>query len=711
LDIGSASSHQIVVYAQSTHFSIGSGLSGSNSTGIYSFSSGLISTTSNSLHISIANKSGAFNILNQLERGKTWFQNLGYTFTNSTGVLWPSSLGSYFEPTAGVMHILGVGADIDEFDDDIILHEFGHLAMEKFSLDHSLGGGHSLSGRYDLRLAWSEGAATFISSAIRNDSLNIDFTGGSTPSQVNINSPSSLQTQSSNEVAVAHVLWNAYLLDGSSGQRTIDAMAKFKSLPSTLSDEQISLDTFMDVYAGSNISSYTSERQMAYQHDQLSLGKSSTAPEPVTESKTSSGLTFYPSKGSDWFSFSGNAGDNLIITTLDTGNGALTFLKFYDEKLALLASNEQASTAISETTSKLDLTITTTGNYLIEAGRFTSTTKNVGYNASINALASAYSKTVGRYGNYSLKFEITRSTASPSNSGSSTTSTGNTTTDTTTSTGNTTTGTTTSTGNTTTDTTTSTGNTTTDTTTSTGNTTTGSTASTGNTTTTDSTASTGSTTTADSTTSTTDTTAAVTTKVEANLNSTINSTDFSTPSNISSTLASIANNLGEGVSAVSSTVGEVSYAAQIVSSASEVVTIKDSTLDLNMSNLPLNTKFYAMTSPLSNVQNILPTGATGKLMTFQLQSANNTTISTGFNIQMTLKNTNASSSSKLYVYQSSSNSFVDSGFDLSTSGSDLIITVTHFSSYILVDNPSSTATTNSAAALTSGGGGGGCLIR
>ena len=180
IDIGTASSYILTVSAKSDFFTIGSGLSGSNATGVYSYSTSSSSLTSQNVHISRSNSSGAFNILHQLERGRTWFLNFGHSFSRSTSVLWPSSEGSFYEPTANVMHILsnssGLG-DIDEFDDDIILHEFGHIAIEDLSKDHSLGGGHSLNGQYDLRLAWSEGVATYLSSAIRNSSINIDFTG------------------------------------------------------------------------------------------------------------------------------------------------------------------------------------------------------------------------------------------------------------------------------------------------------------------------------------------------------------------------------------------------------------------------------------------------------------------------------------------------------------------------------------------------------
>jgi hypothetical protein len=50
-----------------------------------------------------------------------------------------------------------VNADADEFDSSVIAHEFGHYYEDAFSRADSLGGPHSLFGRHDHTLAFSEG--------------------------------------------------------------------------------------------------------------------------------------------------------------------------------------------------------------------------------------------------------------------------------------------------------------------------------------------------------------------------------------------------------------------------------------------------------------------------------------------------------------------------------------------------------------------------
>ncbi len=58
---------------------------------------------------------------------------------------------------------LGVSeADYDEYDDDVLMHEFGHFLLENYAKDDSPGGCHNLTdNNLDLRLAWSEGLGEF----------------------------------------------------------------------------------------------------------------------------------------------------------------------------------------------------------------------------------------------------------------------------------------------------------------------------------------------------------------------------------------------------------------------------------------------------------------------------------------------------------------------------------------------------------------------
>lgn len=88
----------------------------------------------------------------------------------TSGNLTDGNIGTSFY-TSGeyIMYILGdEDSDTDEYDASVIQHEFGHFLEDVISRSDSIGGSHSTSNAYDMRLAFSEGfanALTAITSA------------------------------------------------------------------------------------------------------------------------------------------------------------------------------------------------------------------------------------------------------------------------------------------------------------------------------------------------------------------------------------------------------------------------------------------------------------------------------------------------------------------------------------------------------------------
>ncbi len=95
-----------------------------------------------------------------------------------TVVYFVSSPGSYYTPVQHVIHVGGATTDSDGYDDAVVLHETGHYVEDTISLTDSEGGRHD--GRpASPNLAWSEGFATWFSSAVRNDPRYMDsYSGG-----------------------------------------------------------------------------------------------------------------------------------------------------------------------------------------------------------------------------------------------------------------------------------------------------------------------------------------------------------------------------------------------------------------------------------------------------------------------------------------------------------------------------------------------------
>jgi hypothetical protein len=88
------------------------------------------------------------------------------------------------------------------------MHEYGHFIASSFSHDNSPGGTHSLSeSDQDVRLAWSEGWATFFGSAVLGSPLAVDTRAGGVSS---FNIESATNSFTTNEVSVSAILWDIF---------------------------------------------------------------------------------------------------------------------------------------------------------------------------------------------------------------------------------------------------------------------------------------------------------------------------------------------------------------------------------------------------------------------------------------------------------------------------------------------------------------------
>jgi len=176
-----------------------------------------------------ARKSGAFNILEQIQRSNDFvhsadsqFQPFPFTIfwsernQNKFGSIRDGFVGTtYFSLSTGTAFVLGDrSTDSDEYDDSVLIHEYAHMLAAKFSRDDSIGGAHRLGDNLDPRVAWSEGWANFFSAAVRNDSVYRDSSG---PGGVNVlrfdleeNYPPGSWTGYGSETSVQVLLWDFF---------------------------------------------------------------------------------------------------------------------------------------------------------------------------------------------------------------------------------------------------------------------------------------------------------------------------------------------------------------------------------------------------------------------------------------------------------------------------------------------------------------------
>jgi hypothetical protein len=197
----------------------------------YSVSTPVDGGRSNS-SVAIADRSrisGAFNILEMVERANETVRAADpaieppamtiYWSTKNTrrsGNIAQGLIGtSYFNVANGTAYILGDrNDDSDEFDDAVIVHEYGHLLAARFSRDDSPGGETHIGDILDPRVAWSEGWANFFSSAVRNDSVWRDGSGanGSNVYRFDLNDkiPAADRPGYWSETSVGTLLWELY---------------------------------------------------------------------------------------------------------------------------------------------------------------------------------------------------------------------------------------------------------------------------------------------------------------------------------------------------------------------------------------------------------------------------------------------------------------------------------------------------------------------
>ncbi|OFZ67910.1 MAG: hypothetical protein A2V79_02310 [Betaproteobacteria bacterium RBG_16_56_24] len=120
---------------------------------------------------------GAFNILDVFTSGAEFVQSLSGSYPPALASYW--QVGSYYGtyycatpdyycPFGEGIYVLNYGGDTDEYDDDVMWHEYGHFIAAKFSKDDSPGGVHYISSNdLDLRLSWSEGWGDFFPGAVK----------------------------------------------------------------------------------------------------------------------------------------------------------------------------------------------------------------------------------------------------------------------------------------------------------------------------------------------------------------------------------------------------------------------------------------------------------------------------------------------------------------------------------------------------------------
>lgn len=157
--------------------------------------------------------SGPWNIFDTLVRGYDFARAQGVAASQIPQVQAQWAVGNldgtYYDPNIRTIMLLGGSSDSDDFDDPVIMHEYGHFMEDTLGYSKNPGGSHSWTSRVSPALAWSEGWATFFSSAVRNSQYYFDWMAGGAM-VIDLEQPTDNPLSDWVEGAVAGSLWDIF---------------------------------------------------------------------------------------------------------------------------------------------------------------------------------------------------------------------------------------------------------------------------------------------------------------------------------------------------------------------------------------------------------------------------------------------------------------------------------------------------------------------
>ncbi len=411
---------------------------------------------------------GAFNIYSVLRAGTDFVRAAANWSPPPVTALWQrgGAGGTFYCPLQGVVGCvpgtisidsrLTGNRDTDEFDDDVIWHEFGHFVADQvIGKDDSWGGCHSTEANdYPLPLAWSEGWGNYFSLAVKNwlktnqpsalstnlittyvdddeypGSVRVSFNFPAAAPNRKIGEPEDKYHRAGSEVAVTNILWELDQAFGSAALFQVLMDTRYTSNRTRASSMEMFWDTWL---AGreSNVDevatltgifekwgvSYTrdvyesddslAEVAHALVNDQAQL-RALYQPPPAADPA--------PRRDVDLVSFQAEAGQTYEITTFNLRNGADTYMRILDANALEQASHDDVFTdgvaAYDPVCDEVRWTVdndamaseilfkpTVSGDYYVEV-----TSAAVHKGASRNGFVREIATRFGQYGGYWLK--------------------------------------------------------------------------------------------------------------------------------------------------------------------------------------------------------------------------------------------------------------------------------------------------------------------
>ena len=308
---------------------------------------------------------GAFHIMDRFIDGSEFVRTLSGQVAPLVTAQWEIGIGgTYYDTDLDQINVTGGSGlqtgDHDEYDDAVLLHEYGHHIAKYYSKDDSPGGTHFLAeNTQDIRLAWSEGWATLFAGAVLASPTYVDTVGGDPPSNsastFDIETPTTGApvTYTTSEAAVATVLWDIF--DQSTGEAFDRIGGKMADIWDVLTNvlpmaTTVSMEDFWDGWFArghgflTEMQSVTADRQMGFSQDPSGANDTAVCTTPLALN-TPLNETLYSATPPDvdYVCVNLTQETSYTIETINLSNGADTFIEILNNQMTVIGSNDNGT--------------------------------------------------------------------------------------------------------------------------------------------------------------------------------------------------------------------------------------------------------------------------------------------------------------------------------------------------------------------------------
>ena len=179
------------------------------------------------------------------------FWSVNNTLTSPTDITAGELPASFYRGDIDSLFLLGdANVDTEEFDDHVIVHEWGHYFEDNFSRSDSFGGAHSIGDRLDPRLAFGEGWATALAGMALDNQLYCDTGIPGTASGFGIGAESGSYDARGwyDEISVVRFIYDMYD-DNDEGTNADTVSIGFGPIYQVMTGPQASTESFTTIFS------------------------------------------------------------------------------------------------------------------------------------------------------------------------------------------------------------------------------------------------------------------------------------------------------------------------------------------------------------------------------------------------------------------------------------------------------------------------------